>query len=48
MDRLHQHAIYSIHTSLGFLTNCIEKSNSTMILYTFLTSHRMLNGGGKV
>ena len=48
MDRLHQHVIYSVHTSLSFLTNHIEKSNSTIILYTFLTSHRMLSGGGKV
>lgn len=47
MYGLHQHAIYSVNTSLGFLTNDIEKLNSTMIYYTFLTTHVMLNGGGK-
>lgn len=47
MYRLHQHAIYSVNTSLTFLTNLIEKSNSTMILYTFLTIHVTLNGGDR-
>lgn len=37
----------SVNTSLSFLTNSTEKSNSTMILYTFLKIHGMLNERGK-
>lgn len=47
MDRLHQHAIYPVNTSLSFLTNGIKKSHPTVILYMFLPSHIMLNRGGK-